>query len=219
MDPDKYRSAEDKEKFRKADPIVAFEHELEEAAFADEEYFKQVRQEVDAEVQRRDPVRGREPRPEPRGPLQVHLRRRVGRPPRAPAGEGLMATARAQAPTTAQAPAAEEKLYRVALREALDEEMERDDIDLPHRRGHREVRRRISRDRGPARQVRGAARGRCADRRRGHRRDCDRRGHAGPAPGGRADDHQLLAGRLRPDRQQRGQDPLHVRRRGPACRW
>ena len=29
VDPDKYRPAEDKEKFRKADPIVAFEHELE----------------------------------------------------------------------------------------------------------------------------------------------------------------------------------------------
>src|SRR5487761_290134 len=51
VDPDKYRSAEDKEKFRKADPIVAFEHELEKSKLADEEYFKQVRMEVDAEVQ------------------------------------------------------------------------------------------------------------------------------------------------------------------------
>src|SRR5712671_820012 len=51
VDPDKYRTAEDKEKFRKADPIVAFEHELETAALADEEYFKTVRQEVEAEVQ------------------------------------------------------------------------------------------------------------------------------------------------------------------------
>src|ERR1700680_688141 len=49
--PDKYRSAEDKEKFRKADPIVAFEHELEKSGLADEEYFKKVRQEIDAEVQ------------------------------------------------------------------------------------------------------------------------------------------------------------------------
>src|SRR6202049_1136798 len=31
VDPDKYRSAEDKEKWRKADPIVFFEHELETA--------------------------------------------------------------------------------------------------------------------------------------------------------------------------------------------
>src|SRR6267378_3916033 len=31
VDPDKYRSAEDKEKWRKADPIVAFEHELEKS--------------------------------------------------------------------------------------------------------------------------------------------------------------------------------------------
>jgi dihydrolipoamide dehydrogenase len=51
VDPDKYRSAEDKEKFRKADPIVAFEHELEQSGLADEEYFKAVRQEIDAEVQ------------------------------------------------------------------------------------------------------------------------------------------------------------------------
>ena len=51
VDPDKYRSAEDKEKFRKADPIVFFEHELETSGLADEEYFKSVRVEVEAEVQ------------------------------------------------------------------------------------------------------------------------------------------------------------------------
>src|SRR5712692_1372029 len=51
VDPDKYRSAEEKERWRKADPIVAFETELERAKLADEEYFKSVRQAVDAEVQ------------------------------------------------------------------------------------------------------------------------------------------------------------------------
>jgi len=51
VDPDKYRSNEDKEKWRKADPIVAFEHELETSGLADEEYFKSVRLEVDAQVQ------------------------------------------------------------------------------------------------------------------------------------------------------------------------
>jgi dihydrolipoamide dehydrogenase len=51
VDPDKYRPAEDKEKFRKADPVVAFEHELEKSGLADEEYFKKIRQEIDAEVQ------------------------------------------------------------------------------------------------------------------------------------------------------------------------
>ena len=51
VDPDKYRSAEEKERWRKADPIVAFEAELEQAKLADEEYFKSVRQAVDAEVQ------------------------------------------------------------------------------------------------------------------------------------------------------------------------
>ncbi|HET9782901.1 MAG TPA: dihydrolipoyl dehydrogenase [Candidatus Dormibacteraeota bacterium] len=50
VDPDKYRSEEDKVKWRKADPIVAFEHELEKSGLADEEYFKNVRVEIDNEV-------------------------------------------------------------------------------------------------------------------------------------------------------------------------
>ncbi|MGA7912097.1 MAG: dihydrolipoyl dehydrogenase, partial [Candidatus Dormiibacterota bacterium] len=64
VDPDKYRSDEDKEKFRKADPIVAFEHELEKSGLADEEYFKTVRQEVDAEV--RDIVQYADDSPDPK---------------------------------------------------------------------------------------------------------------------------------------------------------
>ncbi len=64
VDPDKYRSAEDKEKFRKADPIVAFEHELEKSGLADEEYFKKVRQEIDAEVQ--EIIRFADESPEPK---------------------------------------------------------------------------------------------------------------------------------------------------------
>ena len=64
VDPDKYRSTEDKEKFRKADPIVAFEHELEKAKLADEEYFKKVRMEVDAEVG--DIVKYADESPEPK---------------------------------------------------------------------------------------------------------------------------------------------------------
>jgi len=50
VDPDKYRSEEDKVKWRKADPIVGFEHELEKSGLADEEYFKNVRVEIDNEV-------------------------------------------------------------------------------------------------------------------------------------------------------------------------
>jgi dihydrolipoamide dehydrogenase len=64
VDPDKYRSAEDKEKFRNADPIVAFEHELEKSGLADEEYFKKVRQEIDAEVQ--EIIRFADESPDPR---------------------------------------------------------------------------------------------------------------------------------------------------------
>jgi len=63
VDPDKYRSAEDKEKFRKADPIVAFEHELEKGGLADEEYFKSLRQQIDAEVQ--DIIRYADESPDP----------------------------------------------------------------------------------------------------------------------------------------------------------
>src|SRR5713226_334634 len=51
-----------------------------------------------------------------------------------------------------------------------------------------------------------------------HRRtDGHRCGDAWPAPCRGDDDHQLLARRIRPDRQQRGQDPLHVRRRGQGA--
>ena len=64
VDPDKYRSAEDKEKFRTADPVVFFEHELEKSGLADEEYFKKVRQEIDAEVQ--DIIRFADESPEPK---------------------------------------------------------------------------------------------------------------------------------------------------------
>ena len=64
VDPDKYRSPEDKEKFRKADPIVAFEHELEQSGLADEEYFKAMRQEIDAEVQ--DIIKFADESPEPK---------------------------------------------------------------------------------------------------------------------------------------------------------
>jgi pyruvate dehydrogenase E1 component alpha subunit len=64
VDPDKYRSAEDKEKFRKADPIVAFEHELEQSGLADEDYFKTVRQEIDAQVQ--DVIKFADESPDPR---------------------------------------------------------------------------------------------------------------------------------------------------------
>ena len=63
VDPDKYRSAEDKEKWRKSDPIVAFEHELETSGLADEEFFKTLRQEIDAEV--REVIEFADQSPEP----------------------------------------------------------------------------------------------------------------------------------------------------------
>jgi pyruvate dehydrogenase E1 component alpha subunit len=63
VDPDKYRSNEDKEKWRKADPIVAFEHELEKSGLANEEYFKNVRLEIDQEV--KDIIQYADDSPEP----------------------------------------------------------------------------------------------------------------------------------------------------------
>jgi dihydrolipoamide dehydrogenase len=63
VDPDKYRSEEDKVKWRKADPIVAFEHELEKSGLADEEYFKNVRVEIDSEV--RDIIQFADESPDP----------------------------------------------------------------------------------------------------------------------------------------------------------
>ena len=64
VDPDKYRSEEDKVKWRKADPIVAFEHELEKAGLADEEYFKNVRVDVDNEV--KDVIQFADESPDPK---------------------------------------------------------------------------------------------------------------------------------------------------------
>src|SRR5438067_2416741 len=63
VDPDKYRSEEDKEKWRKADHIVAFEVDLEKSGLADEEYYKSVRQEIDAEV--RDIIEYADQSPDP----------------------------------------------------------------------------------------------------------------------------------------------------------
>ena len=63
VDPDKYRSEDDKVKWRKADPIVAFEHELEKSGLADEEYFKNVRVQVDDQV--KDIIQFADESPEP----------------------------------------------------------------------------------------------------------------------------------------------------------
>src|SRR5437762_3294959 len=64
VDPDKYRTEEDKVTWRKSDPIVAFKHELEKSGLADEEYFKNVRQQVDAPV--RDNIRFADDTPDPK---------------------------------------------------------------------------------------------------------------------------------------------------------
>ena len=72
---------------------------------------------------------------------------------------------------------------------------------------------------GPAGGVRRAPRARHADLGEHDRGRGRGRGDDGPAPGGRADDDQLRAAGVRPDRQPRGAHPLHVRRPGAGCRW
>jgi dihydrolipoamide dehydrogenase len=50
VDPDKYRSDEEKQKWLKSDPILHFEHELKEAKVADDGELKKIQQRVDDEV-------------------------------------------------------------------------------------------------------------------------------------------------------------------------
>jgi pyruvate dehydrogenase E1 component alpha subunit len=50
VDPDKYRSDEEKQKWLKSDPVVLFEHQLEQAKVATEDDFKNIRGEIEAEV-------------------------------------------------------------------------------------------------------------------------------------------------------------------------
>ncbi len=51
VDPDKYRSDEEKEKWRHSDPVVLFEHQLREAGVAGAEDLKQLQDAVEAEVE------------------------------------------------------------------------------------------------------------------------------------------------------------------------
>jgi pyruvate dehydrogenase E1 component alpha subunit len=50
VDPDKYRAEEEKEKWRHSDPLLLFEHRLEEAGIASTEEMKRVNDAVQAEV-------------------------------------------------------------------------------------------------------------------------------------------------------------------------
>ncbi len=50
VDPDKYRPEEEKQKWLKSDPVVRFEHEMEQAKVATEEDFKKIREEIEDEV-------------------------------------------------------------------------------------------------------------------------------------------------------------------------
>ncbi|MGH7903426.1 MAG: dihydrolipoyl dehydrogenase [Candidatus Dormibacteraceae bacterium] len=52
VDPDKYRSEEEKERWLKSDPLLFFEHQLEKAKVAGPKDFGSIRSQVEAEVER-----------------------------------------------------------------------------------------------------------------------------------------------------------------------
>ena len=106
---------------------------------------------------------------------------------------------------------------REALRDAMAEEMRRDEAVLRDGRGRRRLPGRLQGDRRAAGGVRRAAGARHADLREHDRRRRGRRGDGRAAAGGRADDRQLLAAGARPDRQPRRRDPLHVQRPGAGA--
>ena len=101
---------------------------------------------------------------------------------------------------------------REALRDAMAEEMRRDDERLRHGRGGRRVPGRLQGHPGPAAGVRRAPRHRHADHRARLCRPRRRRGLRRPAPDRRVHDLQLRHAGDRPDHQLRRQDALHVRR-------
>lgn len=63
VDPDRYRSEEEKERWRQSDPVVLFETELEKARVATEADLQAIRQEVEREVE--DAVRFADESPNP----------------------------------------------------------------------------------------------------------------------------------------------------------
>ena len=102
--------------------------------------------------------------------------------------------------------------YREALNEALSEEMERDDKvflmgeEVAEYNGAYKVSQGLLDKFGPKRVIDTPI------SETGFTGPGHRRGHVRPAPGHRVHDLELLARRLRPDRQQRGAGPLHVGR-------
>ncbi len=63
VDPDKYRSEAEKERWKRSDPVVGFEHRLKEARIAGEEDFKKAYDQVDAQVE--DAIRFADQSPNP----------------------------------------------------------------------------------------------------------------------------------------------------------
>jgi pyruvate dehydrogenase E1 component alpha subunit len=51
VDPDKYRSAEEKEKWLRSDPVRLFQHQLEQAQVATDQDFERIGKEVDEQVE------------------------------------------------------------------------------------------------------------------------------------------------------------------------
>ena len=132
-----------------------------------------------------------------------------------PAAAGCSAPPQPQAPPEPDVPEGTEMVtmtVREALRDAMAEEMRRDDDRLRDGRGGRRISGRLQGHAGPAAGVRRAARGRHADHRARLRRSRRRRGARGPEADRRVHDLQLRHAGDGPDHQLGGQDPLHVGR-------
>ena len=233
-DPEEYRSKEEVAQWRERDPIPAFGELLEREGVLDAQERAAIDEHARARVDAAVAFAEASPFPAPESLYddvyvlgdQVQGWYSVGRPSRrdgaspdgADGADGADGRERRSLPRRsrrrcrpARKPDGRAALPRGAERGPARGARARRARD-PDGRGHRRLRRRLQSDRGPAGRVRRATRARHADLREHDRRD-GRRGRDGrAAAGGRADDDQLRAARVRPDRQPRGPHPLHVRR-------
>ena len=184
-DPEFYRTKEEVQRWHARDPIPLFERQLRDWGLIDDAGVQKLEDEVERRRQRGGALRRGEPVAGRVDPLRQRL-------------QGVAAMP--------------ETNIREALRQTLQRGAPAGRARHPHGRGHRRVRRLLRRHARLARGVRRRARARYADLGVGRRRLRHRRRDGRPAARRRADDDQLQLPRHRPDRQQRVEGPLHVRR-------
>ena len=171
VDPARYRSKEEREALKAADPLATMALELEEAGVLSPRSATA----LDAEVKARGRGgRRRSPTQSPEPDVSTLFDYTYATPV---AGRAPPAARRPRLPFLRSASMAT-MTYRQALRDTLRAEMLRDDERLPDGRGDRRLRGLVQDHRGAAQGVRRAARPRHPDRRGGLRRRGDRRGDA-----------------------------------------